>query len=606
MAPSDTSNHPGVLPICLGMPIMIKKNKATECSVTNEAEGIVVGWKSKPLNKDHNMLQVLFVKLTSNPVPIQLAGLPENVVPVVAESMNIRCKIHNGQNVDVSRTQVPVVLNFAMTDFASQGRTRKFNVIDITHSRNHQSIYTCLSRSSSYSGTLIIQDFTDKHMTGGLSGYLRQEFRELELLDEVTKLRFNNELPSGVGGLTRTHLIHSYRLKRGEKYMPKNMPDALRWSDRSPFTIADPFDEAQWEIVDNKQVSKEKNSGPTSNTASGTLKSGMQSFVVASGTKKLPKTGTEISGKKRKRNDNDKSLEISQKRRRKSSDINLNNQQRLFKGLVWNFETYSCAYDSLFTILYNFMQTNPTQWNKLVHIGSDYLKLFSITFQNINFNLHTLEDKRESVRLQLSNDFPSMFPMTRDGADARELCDVMLSSGQVLMHKVHYCSTCQVSTGETEADSDKRFQCSKLTWQNKSSRLGSINGRTISVWLQAMLQTKSSMKCSTCDSRIVRRYFLTHPMPFIHVIIDDDLIVNMEHSMTICESTYTLIGMIQFGNFHFTSRIVDRNGGVWFHDGISTGHDLDYEGSLQNIDMNMLQKSKDGRKCSVVIYALTT
>jgi hypothetical protein len=300
-------------------------------------------------------------------------------------------------------------------------------------------------------------------MTGGLSGYLRQEFRELELLDEVTKLRFNSELPSGVGGLTRTHLIHPYRLKRGEKYMPTNMPDALRWSDKSPFTIADPFDETQWEIVDNEQVSKEKNSDPTGNTATGTLKSGMQSFVVALGTKKLPKTSTESSRKKRKRNNSDKSLELSKKRRRQSLDINLNNQQRLFEGLVWNSETYSCAYDSLFTIFYNFIQTNPTQWNKLVNIGSDYLKLFNITFQNTIFNLHTLEDKRESVRLQLSNDFPSMFPMTRDGADARELCDVMISSGQVSMHKVHYCSTCQVSIGETEADSDKRFQCSKLT-----------------------------------------------------------------------------------------------------------------------------------------------
>jgi hypothetical protein len=71
--------------------------------------------------------------------------------------------------------------------------------------------------------------------------------------------------------------------------------------------------------------------------------------------------------------------------------------------------------------------------------------------------LHTLEDKRESVRLQLSNDFPSMFPMARDGAYARDLCDIMLSSGQVSMHKVHYCSTCQVSIGETTADSDTDF-----------------------------------------------------------------------------------------------------------------------------------------------------
>jgi hypothetical protein len=43
MIPSDTSNHPAVLPICLRVPIMINKNKATECSVTNGAEVIVVG-----------------------------------------------------------------------------------------------------------------------------------------------------------------------------------------------------------------------------------------------------------------------------------------------------------------------------------------------------------------------------------------------------------------------------------------------------------------------------------------------------------------------------------------------------------------------------------
>jgi hypothetical protein len=86
MAPSDTSNHPGVLPICLGMPIMIKKNKATECSVTNGAEGIVVGWKSKPLNKDHNMLQVLFVKLTSNPISVTIPEVRRRIVPVRASA----------------------------------------------------------------------------------------------------------------------------------------------------------------------------------------------------------------------------------------------------------------------------------------------------------------------------------------------------------------------------------------------------------------------------------------------------------------------------------------------------------------------------------------
>jgi hypothetical protein len=43
LPPNSTNNHPGKLSLCKGMPVMIKKNKATECGVTNGAEGVVVG-----------------------------------------------------------------------------------------------------------------------------------------------------------------------------------------------------------------------------------------------------------------------------------------------------------------------------------------------------------------------------------------------------------------------------------------------------------------------------------------------------------------------------------------------------------------------------------
>lgn len=79
----SSSNHPGKLSICIGLPVMIKKNIATECGITNGAEGRVVGWTSKPLDATHAMLDILFVELTSLPKPLQLPGLPLNVVPIV-------------------------------------------------------------------------------------------------------------------------------------------------------------------------------------------------------------------------------------------------------------------------------------------------------------------------------------------------------------------------------------------------------------------------------------------------------------------------------------------------------------------------------------------
>ncbi|KAF8229990.1 hypothetical protein L208DRAFT_1283897 [Tricholoma matsutake] len=76
----------------------------------------------------------------------------------------------------------------------------------------HQSYYTALSRGTSAAGTLITQPFHPQKITGGASGALRQEFRELELLDEITDLLYNSRLHRSVIGEQRNILIASFRL----------------------------------------------------------------------------------------------------------------------------------------------------------------------------------------------------------------------------------------------------------------------------------------------------------------------------------------------------------------------------------------------------------
>jgi hypothetical protein len=90
-----------------------------------------------------------------------------------------------------------------MTDFASQGKTRPFNVADLNNLSTHQAYYTALSRSATAGGTLILQGFDPRNITGGCSGALRQEFRELELLDEITLCRYMGRLRETVYGPTR-------------------------------------------------------------------------------------------------------------------------------------------------------------------------------------------------------------------------------------------------------------------------------------------------------------------------------------------------------------------------------------------------------------------
>ncbi|KAF8224294.1 hypothetical protein L208DRAFT_1312405, partial [Tricholoma matsutake] len=49
---------------------------------------------------------------------------------------------------------------------------------------------------------------------------LRQEFSELEMLDDITTLRYNGKLPVSVVGNFRNDLISAFCMVRGDKYVP--------------------------------------------------------------------------------------------------------------------------------------------------------------------------------------------------------------------------------------------------------------------------------------------------------------------------------------------------------------------------------------------------
>ena len=49
-------------------------------------------------------------------------------------------------------------------------------------------------------GTVVLDGFNPSVIQGGVNGWLRQEFRELELLDDITTLGYNTFLHPYVQG----------------------------------------------------------------------------------------------------------------------------------------------------------------------------------------------------------------------------------------------------------------------------------------------------------------------------------------------------------------------------------------------------------------------
>src|SRR6266498_4346851 len=140
-----------------------------------------------------------------------------------------------------------------MTDYALQGKTRPYNVVDLHNLRSHQAYYTAISRGSSANGTLILQGFDVSKITGKISGALRQEFQELELLDDITDKYYRGKIMLLSSDYTRNSLIKAYREIKGLQYIPSSIHKEIWWSKSDPL-LEDEAD-VKWHTTNEKQAS---------------------------------------------------------------------------------------------------------------------------------------------------------------------------------------------------------------------------------------------------------------------------------------------------------------------------------------------------------------
>jgi hypothetical protein len=601
---SSTEHFPGKLSLCIGMPVMIKNNDATELCITKGQEGFVAGWNAirGPYNK--LVLDTLFVKLDRPAKTIKIDGLPENVVPITRATKTIKCTYQSDLEESIERQQVWVLPNFSMTDYASQGKTRPYNVGDLSYCRNHQSYYTCLSRSATAHGTIIIQGFSSKKITSGISGYLRQEFREQEILDEISKLRYENNLPRHICGKLRNPLIREYQNWKGIRYVPSATPANLKWTDKDPLSILPEVHDSPWQIL--------KRNSNTIGTKSQTTRSNQTStFVAAKGSvsingkkRKLEENNIEKPTKKRKTTENSINCNTqvsSKKRKTDENDIQKSTKRRKITdiselsspvGLLWDGENYSCAYDALYTILYNIWTTDHILWNnRFKNINNTIMKSLCLVFKKFTKGQISFEDMRDILRGRLHQKNKDMFPYGAVGTSVSSLAINMLSCKDSVSSSHRICSQCEFQSDDIPDRVDFILH-----------PVG--NPQAISTWLNS-LQHETHEKCPDCGGDLKQPIFFNEP-PSILVFDSQSSTIKLNKKIKFDYdyqiTTLKLRGIVYYGNFHFTARIISPDDIVWYHDGMTTGCMTEREGKLDDIEYDALLNCR-GKTLALAIYA---
>ena len=527
---NSSDNIPAKLELCIGMPIMIRYNEATECCITNGAEGTVAGWQSfkGPDNKD--VLETLFVHLTNPSHSVSIPGLPKNVVPIIPKTQNVSCFLPSDDIITISRTQIPILPNFSMTDYASQGRTRLYNVVDLTRCRDHLSYYTCLSRGSSAEGTIILQPFDEKKITGGCSGFLRQEFRELEILDYITKLQYEGKLNDNIKGDDRNSLIESFFQFCKNDFIPFNIHPAINWKSGELLSNKDNNLLYSWQLMGklNNKNTENKINSLDENIHQLKRKQNFHETDVINN-KKLKLSLHENSNKKSINSD--------------IIPIKFHSKQNVLTflplGFQWDNENWSCAYDSLFFILFNTFITSDIKWKMSLYNINNKTKFIVDLLNRFQSNEYTSEIIRNKIRNVLHNDNSVTFPNGRTGTAVVNIAIYIFDN--LHPRSIHNQSIFPVV----------------------HEYIFSINSNSIGEYINNQFLNYISHHYH--NFRFLNNFsfppIIIVSLPDSYISIDKEFILNDTQ-------IYKLIGIIYYGQYHFISRLILPNNITWIHDGM--------------------------------------
>ena len=179
---------------------MVTLNILTDLDVANGVrgvlEGIVLDERERLITTKHTHTvqlkyppRYVLVKLDRTKAP-SLEGLPPKVIPIVPVTKTFTVN-KDGSKITVNRTQLPLTLAYAFTDYRSQGQTLDPVIVDIgPPPYGHLTpfnIYVALSRGTGRDSIRLLREFDTSLLQRHPSEFLRLEDERLHNLNETTK-----------------------------------------------------------------------------------------------------------------------------------------------------------------------------------------------------------------------------------------------------------------------------------------------------------------------------------------------------------------------------------------------------------------------------------
>ncbi|KAF8223225.1 hypothetical protein L208DRAFT_1053752, partial [Tricholoma matsutake] len=231
----------------------------------------------------------------------------------------------------------------------------------------------------------------------------------------------------------------------------------------------------------------------------------------------------------------------------------------------------SCAFDAVISVLYNIWLDDTTlQTTQFRDINDQYLGQVATSFsQSRPQGPYSLEDVHDFIQCHLQRLNPVCFAWGHY-TSIQNILDTFLATSHPITSSSMFCpndhplynderlsSTCQITL---------LHQCPSM---------------------QAFVDDQSiecTSCCPSCQSHLIRKHVFVHAPPIIafdmsqhRTLLLPSLVLSTVDGQ---HTTYKLRGVTYHLQDHFTSCFIAETGSVWYHDGLSTGQQMEHEGHV--------------------------
>ena len=216
------------------------------------------------------------------------------------------------------------------------------------------------------------------------------------------------------------------------------MHPAIHWTKSNPFVLEETQD-TEWHVPKYKGHSNDQSQPSTD-------------FTVAKGSIPLYSTNNPGNGKKHK---SDSTQDIVKKRKvhmdvdlpKKNKKLSHNSHfdQKIVnepRDIIWDGENYSCAYDALFSLLWNIWLTEPAKWTSIFAAISERMKVLGKGFGDVEDGILPVERLRNNIQHDLHHQFPDIFPYGYQCTSVVELVTKMFHNEQTNASSQLQCKNC--------------------------------------------------------------------------------------------------------------------------------------------------------------------